>query len=193
MDCSRCREQLIEFYEGLLSPVDEGEVRAHIAHCPSCQAQLSQIQKTLSLVAHDTLPHLSPARKQALFPLIMESISQRSRAIRKKRRWSYGLSTACAMAIALILATVGLRNQEQTDYYTVFVNPDRLIYSDDAVVNEYLLYSLIEDDATVSNMRTVVNDAWISNSGMDALVDDLSDDELDKLIEKLETFELNGG
>jgi hypothetical protein len=193
MDCNRCREHLIEFTEGLLSRTEEAQIRAHVEHCRSCQAQLARIRKTLSLIEHDPLPRLSPARKHALFPLVMQNVAQRTRSVRQKRRWSYAFGSALAMAMVLIFSLVAFRNQRQTDYYTVFFNPDRLIYSDDSAINEYLLHSLIEDDATVSDMDIAVNEAWIRNSELDALVDDLSDDEIDKLIEKLETFDLNGG
>jgi hypothetical protein len=193
MKCTQCRQLLVAFIEKLLPPNEELGVEEHIAKCPLCGKELLRLKNTLSVMEQDTLSRLSPAKRQALFPLIMERVAHRSARIRLRNRFAYSFASAFAIISLFIISLIAFRSQQQTDYFTLFFNPQHLIYSDDAEVNEYVLESLIDDGTVISEVHDAVDDAWIENSALTSLVDDLSEDEIGTLIEKLETLDLNGG
>jgi len=47
LTCEEVREKLFEFYHGELEKAEEDAMRAHIASCPGCQAELDSIEKTV--------------------------------------------------------------------------------------------------------------------------------------------------
>jgi hypothetical protein len=176
---------LIDLIEELLPPNDELKVKAHIEQCPLCKKELLRLKNTLSILETDAVPPLSPAKHQALFPLVMERVTQSTIRIRRRYKFAYGFGSAFLVIAIFIASIIGFRKQQQTDFYTVFFNPEHVIYSDDAAVNEYVLESLLDDGTVISEVRDVVDDTWINNSELTSLVDGLSEDEIGELIEKL--------
>lgn len=193
MNCTQCKKWFIDFIEELLPPDEELQVKEHIEQCPLCRKEFLRLQNTLSIMDSDTMPELSAAKRHALFPLVMERVSQRTAYIHRRNKFAYSFGSAFAVIAILLVSIIGIRNQRQTDYYAVFFNPDHILYSDDSEVNDYLLESLIKDDTIISDVKDVADDEWISNSELTSLVEDLSDDEIGSLIEKLETLDFNGG
>jgi hypothetical protein len=193
MKCTQSRQLLVAFIEKLLPLNEELGVEEHIAKCPLCRKEVLRLKNTLSVMEKDTLPRLSPAKRQVLFPLIMERVAHRSARIRLRNRFAYGFGSAFALISFFIISLIAFRSQQQTDYFMLFFNPQHLVYSDDAEVNEYVLESLIDDGTVISEIHHAVDAAWIDNSALSSLVDDLSEDEVGTLIEKLETLDLNGG
>ena len=193
MNCEKCSKYLIDYVEGNLSHSEETVINDHLNTCKACTAQLEKIKGTLLIMKMDSLPHLTKVKKQALFPLIMERAEERTISARRKRRWTYSLSSGFALILIVIISVIGIRNQQKPDYYAVFFSPDRLIYEEDTVVNSYLVQSLTEKDTIITDIKEAADEAWIMNTELAALVDVLTDEELNHLVEKLETIEFNGG
>jgi hypothetical protein len=47
MNCGEVRDQLIEFYEENLGPLDAEQIRIHLRTCPGCREELSAIEKVI--------------------------------------------------------------------------------------------------------------------------------------------------
>ncbi len=47
MNCREVRDQLIEFYEDNLGPLDADQIRSHLGTCPECREELKAIGKVL--------------------------------------------------------------------------------------------------------------------------------------------------
>jgi hypothetical protein len=184
---------LIEFIEKVLPSDEQRAVQEHIEQCPSCRKQLLRYKNTISIMQTDTVPRLSPAKQQALFPLVMECVRERTLRIRRRNRFVYSFASAFMVLSIFIISIIALQDRHETDYYTLFFNPEHIIYSDDAELNEYVLESLIGDRTVISEVDDAADDAWINSSQLTSLVDDLSEDEVNVLIEKLENLKLNGG
>ncbi len=193
MNCTQCKKWLIDLIEEVLPPDEELQAKEHIEKCPLCRKEFLRLQNTLSIMESDSMPELSVAKRQALFPLVMERVTHRTAHIHRRNKFIYSFASAFAIIALFIVSIIGFRKQHQTDYYTIFFNPENIMYSDDAAVNEYVLESLIEDRTVISKIHDVADDEWITNSELTSLVEDLSDDEIGALIEKLETLDLNGG
>lgn len=193
MNCKECRQKLVDLVEGFLSPHEELHLKEHVDQCPSCRKELDRLRNTLSLIEEDAVPPLSAAKRQALFPLVMERVAERTARIRRRNAFAYSFGSVFVLAALLTVSIIGFRRQQHTDYYTIFFNPQQVLYSDDVDVNQYVLESLIGDTTVTTEIRNVADDAWINNSELTSLVEDLSDEEVGALIEKLETFDLNGG
>ena len=43
MNCTKCKEQLTAYIEGLLSESDSKATEEHLTNCPPCQAELKQL------------------------------------------------------------------------------------------------------------------------------------------------------
>lgn len=193
MKCAQCKSQLVDFVESLLPPEDRLRVEEHIRRCPACRNELSRLQNTLAIMEGDVMPKLAPAKKQAIMPLVMERVTQITARRRRRNKYAYGFASALLLFALFTVAVIGFRNRSQTDYYELFFDPAHLIYSDDSAVNDYVLQSLLDDGTLIAEVREAADDAWIHNSALTSLVDELSEDEIGTLIEKLETFDLNGG
>jgi anti-sigma factor RsiW len=73
--------------DGMLLASEETELRAHLARCPSCQAEWQALQAVSRFLARAAL--VSP---QVDLPLRIE---ERLRLQRERRRWVLGLVTSC--------------------------------------------------------------------------------------------------
>ncbi len=193
MNCEKWSKYLIDYAEGNLSHSEEMTINDHLNTCKACTEQLEKIKATLLIMKLDSIPHLSKVKKQALFPLIMERVQERTLSARRKRMWTYSLSSGFTIILILIISIIGIRNQQKPDYYRVFFNPDRFIYENDAAVNSYLVQSLTEKDTIITDIKEAADEAWIRNTELAALVDALTDEELNHLVERLEAIEFNGG
>jgi len=193
MECKKCSKYLIDYADGNLSHSEEMAISDHLNTCKACAERLEKIKRTLLIMKMDSIPDLSKVKKQALFPLIMERVQERTISARRKRMWTYSLSSGFALILILIISIIGIRNQQKPDYYRVFFSPDRLIYEEDTVVNSYLVQSLTEKDTIITDIKEAADEAWITNSELAALVDVLTDEELNHLVERLEAIEFNGG
>lgn len=193
MDCNECRKRLIDYIESLLPADESSQVTGHIEQCTQCRNELLRLRHTLTIMEHDSIPLLGPAKRQALYPLVMERVAQKTYRIRRRNRLVYSFGSALAIICIFIVSIIGFRSQRQTDYYALFFDPQHVIYSDDPEINSYVLETLIGDDALLAEVHDVARDAWIDNSKLTSLVDELSEEEIGTLMKKLETIELNGG
>ncbi|MCK4234759.1 zf-HC2 domain-containing protein [candidate division WOR-3 bacterium] len=193
MNCRDFSNRLMDFIEGLLPHHEENKMREHMNHCEICKSKFLQIERTLEIFKEDSVPQLRNAKKIALFPLVMEQIKERTIRVRKKRKWAYSLSFGFTLILVFIVSIIGIRNQRKTDYYTLFLNPDQFVYEDDKDVNNYLLKSLIKNDTIVTDLKNAIDEEWVNNAEMTILINELSDDEVNKLVEELKNLDFKGG
>ena len=188
MNCKIFSNRLMDFVEGLLPHSEEVEMKEHIKYCKACRLKFEKIEKTLMILKEDRVPQLSEAKKQALFPMVMERIEKRI-IIRRKRKWVYGLSFGFTLLLVFVISVIGIQNQKRADLYTIFFNPERFVYENDTLVNNYLLESIIEDDTLITIVKTAVNEEWVENSEMAVLINELSEDEINQLVEELRNID----
>ena len=62
-------EELLDYHEGRLAPAEAGCVAAHLAGCPSCQADLAFAARTQALMRSDRLASAPPAALERLVSL----------------------------------------------------------------------------------------------------------------------------
>ena len=185
MKCEECLRNLLDFVEGLLPHSEVDKIKEHLRHCDACRLNLEKIEKTLKILNEDKVPKLSDSRTGALFPLVMERIEERTLRIRKKRKLVYGFSFGFTLLLILFISVIGIQNRMQKDIYTFSFNPDRFVYESDDDVNTYLLKSLIESDTIITDIRIKVDEELVNKTNLTSLIYELSDEEIDQLVEKL--------
>ena len=189
MNCKEFSNHLMDYVEGLLPHSQEAVMNEHIKHCDVCRLRLEKVKKVLAILKEDKVPQLSEAKKNALFPIVMERIEQRSVTTRRKRKWAYGLSFGLALILVFIISIIGIQNRGKTDLYTLFFDHDRFIYENDTNVNSYLLETFIKDDALITDITNEVDEAWMDKSELAVLINELSEEEINKLVEKLKSID----
>lgn len=104
MNCSAIREELTALADGALTGGADAVVRAHVAGCGDCAAELSGIQATVDLsrrVLVDELPTLRPGFETRLRARLAEETERgRSRA----RWWRPAFVGALVAASVLLMA-----------------------------------------------------------------------------------------
>jgi predicted anti-sigma-YlaC factor YlaD len=103
-DCSRIREELIDFVEGELAPERSTEIDAHLKTCNECAAYVESLKRTFSLLADDAVPEPPPGY-WAYLPRRVRQEAGRSRL----RRRIFVLAPVAAVAVALVLVWQGMR------------------------------------------------------------------------------------
>jgi anti-sigma factor RsiW len=61
MNCKECTERIVEFSDGRLDEAHAGQVREHLASCPSCREEQASLAATLRSL--DTLPIEAPSHR----------------------------------------------------------------------------------------------------------------------------------
>jgi hypothetical protein len=193
MKCTGFKEKLVDFIEELLPPSQMKEMEIHMEECPTCRRKWEEYTETFGLLSNTEVPQLSEAKKQALFPLVMERIEERILRRKRRMRWILSLSSAAVLIMISFVSIIHIQNQKKSDIYTIFFNPDNFAYEDDPYVNSYILTSLSEEDTTITDIRNAFSDEWAENTNLETIVDELSDEEIDELIEQLKQIEIKGG
>jgi len=191
MNCKEFSNHLIDFVEGNLSSSEEIRMKEHIKKCDKCRLKLTKIKKTIALLKEDKVPPLGYAKKNALFPLVMERLEERTIIKRKKRKWAYGLSFGFSLILVFIISLMGIRNQRKTDFYAFSINPENFIYENDTLINNYICESLLENDTLILEIEDIINNEWMDSTRLTTLLNELSNDEMDKLEEKLKDVNFN--
>lgn len=189
MNCKEFSNRLMDYVEGLLPHSQEVGMNEHIKHCEVCRLRLEKIENTLTILKEDKVPQLSEAKKNILFPLVMERIEERSITRRRKRKLAYGLSFGFTLLLVFIISIISIQNRGRTDIYTLFFNPDRFIYESNSQVNSYLIETFIKDDTLITDIKNAVDEAWMDKSELAVLINELSEEEINKLVEKLKSID----
>src|SRR5262245_36048096 len=111
--CDDFSELLLDHLYGLLEPDEDAALRAHLAACPGCQAQLRTATKHQSLLARaaQTVRELAPfvAPVEKLAPVPAEESSPAVPISTKARRfWRRPLTWVAAAAAVLIAVGAGI-------------------------------------------------------------------------------------
>lgn len=193
MTCKDFSNRLIDYIEKLLPLSEMTEMEEHIKKCTECKKKWEEYKETLGLLSSASVPQLSDAKKQALFPLVMERIENRKIMRKRKLKWAYSISTVAVLIFISFVSVVHLQNQRKSDVFTIFFNPENFVYEDDPYVNSYIITSLSDEDTTITDIKNALSDEWAENTNLETIVDELSDEELDELIEKLKQTDIKGG
>jgi hypothetical protein len=191
MTCKECSNLLIEYLEGLLPKSKQTLIKKHLGECKQCRNELEKLETTFTIMKKDSIPPLSRAKKRALFPMVMERVEEKAK--KRRKLWRYGLSFASALVIIFLVSLVVINNKKESDIYTVFTNPESIIYKNDSIINNYLLESIVEIDTIINGIRTNLDDELVENTQLASLVEQLSEDEVNELVQKLSTIDFNGG
>lgn len=122
MNCTHAQERLTELLDPRNTTATTDAVRAHLASCPDCQREFSELQRTLA--ALDNLPAASPSPKlRANFYAMLEeekhtaaalesATAPRTRTLRKTWtfHWSWILSPIAACALLALGFVAGQRS-----------------------------------------------------------------------------------
>jgi len=185
MNCSNFKNNLPDLLVECLPHSIREEMEKHLRRCGTCRLEYEKMQKTFITLKTDRVPRLSDAKRNTLFPLVMERIEKRTRQV-KKRKFSYALSFGFALILALVFTIVGIKSQKPTDYrYAFMTNLNSLIYQEDSTVTNYIATSLIENDTIISNIKNAIDKDIIEGSKLSSLVTELSSEEVNTLVEKL--------
>jgi anti-sigma factor RsiW len=96
-------EALSALLDGELSPVEEAEVRAHLADCDACRAELAATERMRSLVR--ALPSLD------LPPIVVERARWVGRA-RRPSRLAAAAAAVAAVAASVLFVAAGAGRQD---------------------------------------------------------------------------------
>lgn len=110
MNCSQCREELAAYLEGLLDETCQSQIEAHLASCPTCQAEYESVRQLTDLLASAASVLPAVALETAVMDRIVQEQARELRRLKmRKRLRTLGISGALtAMAATLLLSSVWL-------------------------------------------------------------------------------------
>lgn len=56
-------------------------------------------------------------------------------------------------------------------------------------MNSYLIETFIKDDTLITDIKNAVDEAWMDKSELAVLINELSEEEINKLVEKLKSID----
>jgi len=115
MNCGEVRDQLIEFYEDNLGPLDAEQIRIHLGTCPGCREELRAIEKVVGGLKSQRLRDPGEAFWRNFPKRVGEAFHQEEKSmgvpiLPRVREWIYGstrwLSFPKPVGAAVSIATV---------------------------------------------------------------------------------------
>jgi len=107
MFCAQARRQMTAFVDGALQPRRAARLRAHLHGCPSCQADLEEIEMTVAVqraALEAPLPELSPEFEAQLGERLAELGESDVRSSWAAWAWKPALVGGLAAAAVLLAA-----------------------------------------------------------------------------------------
>jgi hypothetical protein len=105
MTCVQCREQLMEWAEGLLEASAAAEIEAHVAGCPTCAGEWRQMAEMHSRLSADGEAVARVALESQVMDRILRAQTFKLRRISLMKRYAkpiVGLAAAAVVALAFL-------------------------------------------------------------------------------------------
>ena len=113
MNCTDCKEKLVQYIEGLLPGSQRQIVEEHLKHCRQCRAELAQLKELSERLTSDAEIWQQTDLEDAVFDRIIrdqnEKLKQADRTNRQFRIWRKIMNskiTKYATAAVIIIAAV---------------------------------------------------------------------------------------
>jgi hypothetical protein len=108
MNCHECRDELAAYLEGLVDKAGRSQIESHLAGCPTCRTELTEVQQLTARLTRDGLAAAPVSLEAAVMDRIFHQQALELRRLRMRRRIRlFGISGAMATAAAILVA-VGL-------------------------------------------------------------------------------------
>ncbi|MBW8035473.1 MAG: zf-HC2 domain-containing protein [Planctomycetes bacterium] len=127
MNCTECKEKLVELIEGLLSDTQRQTVQEHLKGCQQCRGEFKELKELNERLASDGKTWQQTDLEDAVFNRVIrkqhEKLKQADRIGRQFRIWRQimnkpitKLATAAAIIIIVALGILLLQNSATTVY-----------------------------------------------------------------------------
>ena len=145
-DCSRFKQQLVDYSDGALSPGDSDRVAEHIAACPECRRALHRLERSLEIARSIWEEYASDTRP------VLPTRDRRWRSVRLLSAAVLSVSAVALVSIGVYLWFGGLRGRPAPiaangDTPTETVEHDLIDNAGDIRPAEHDVVALIARDA----------------------------------------------
>jgi predicted anti-sigma-YlaC factor YlaD len=111
MDCQHCQEALSEYMEGTLGACRSERIRGHLAGCPSCRQEYTELIQIRSLLSGLPAPQVRPgfwprAYRAVQWQVTLPVSANRSHRIVQQRSGSYRLASLAALCSSLTATAI---------------------------------------------------------------------------------------
>lgn len=155
----RYRQQLGLLASSSLDPAEAARVRAHVAGCPSCQAEFGELSRlTASLRADAALDRPLPVSSEALRTRVLARI-RTSSPEPARRAWSLAPAMSALGLVAIGLGAGVLATRSSGPANEPAPGPARLQASADTAVNDAAFYERLEKTHTRANAARYLAEA----------------------------------
>lgn len=128
-DCRDWRHLLGAYALGDLPADERASLEAHLEACPQCRAEaeaLDGVARLLPLADPDRFSRPAPQPSAELGKLIAATIGREKRAVRRRRRWRFGLAlggaAAATAAVVAVLVLPGTGESDQPAQHVEFAS-----------------------------------------------------------------------
>jgi outer membrane lipoprotein-sorting protein len=121
MNCTECKEKLVELLEGLLPETQRQIVEEHLKDCQQCQGEFQELKELSERITSDSKSRRQTNLEDAVFNRIIrkqnEKLKQADRVNRQLRIWRLIMNskitryTAAAVIIIAVVLTVSIFNK----------------------------------------------------------------------------------
>jgi len=209
MKCKDLQYDYVDYIKGMLSEEEKSRIDEHLSNCPRCRVEIEKM-KNVSVVL-DNYKVTEPGENFFInfIPALNLKISTRkeNRIFKKAANFALSFSTVLSVIILMVIlvktgnhnftsdttATVSALNTGSETPRIEEIEPSIINYENyvhENLVSKIANETKIEQKATESLAAAAINaqnSMLFSSDNLAAYVDDMSDEEVDEVIEKLKT------
>ena len=129
MNCTECKEKLVELLEGLLSETQRQIVEEHLKDCRQCQGEFQELKELSERIISDSKSRRQTNLEDVVFNRIIvkqnEKIKQADRVNRQLRIWRRIMNSkitkyaTAAMIIVAVVLSITLLDKSVTSAYAI--------------------------------------------------------------------------
>lgn len=210
MRCKELRFDLVDYAKGMLSDDDKKRIERHISECEKCREELEEIRNTAVVLDSYRVELPDEPYFINFLPKLNQKIDNRKREPFFKKATKYALSFSTMISVIIVTVILlqsgnrqfipgsdGFNNgviSESVSDISINEESEPKVINYENYVHEDLLSKIadesgIEKKATEALAVAAINSSndIFSFSSSESYVEDLSDNEIDKVIEKLKT------
>jgi len=179
MNCRRTRALLLDYVEQRLPPASAAAARGHLETCARCRAELESLQRTLALIAEDTVPPM-PIREEVFLHNVRRRIRQPARPASRLRLVPFfAAAAALVIAAGIFLSLRHTNRPAELDDIAAFGEFGTSDLIDQAGGESELVSEL--DAPSLASIESELTD----NADLDDLVEDLTPNQQEALVKEL--------
>jgi hypothetical protein len=209
MKCKDIRYDYIDYVKGMLSDDKMSMIDDHLTNCESCRKEIEEIKNFSRTLDNYQVSTPNDSFFINFIPRLNERIDGRTKTSYSKKVVNFVLSFSTLSSVIILVIILmqvghqdittdtGIANNVSIENPKIKENEPRTInyenYVRESLISDTKSKQKIEQKATETFASAALNehgDVFLSRENIASLVNDLSDEEVDQVIEKLKTKDI---